>query len=45
MTSKPAVRREIARRDIDGAIDFYPAEAGEAVALRLIDALQSRFFV
>ena len=44
MTSKPVVLREIARRDIDGAIDFYLAEAGEAVALRFIDALQAAIF-
>lgn len=40
MTSKPVVLREIARRDVDDAIDFYLAEAGEAVALRFIDAVQ-----
>ena len=41
MTSKPAVLREIARRDVDGAIDSYLGEAGEAVVLRFIDALQA----
>ena len=41
MTSKPVVLREIARRDADEAIDFYLAEADEAVALRFIDALQA----
>jgi toxin ParE1/3/4 len=41
MTSKPVALRELARRDIDGAIDFYLAEAGEAVALRFVGALQA----
>jgi toxin ParE1/3/4 len=41
MTSKPLVLRERARRDVDEATDFYLAEAGEAVALRFIDALQT----
>ncbi|MFI4950206.1 MAG: type II toxin-antitoxin system RelE/ParE family toxin [Caulobacterales bacterium] len=44
MTSKPVVLREVARRDVDGAIDFYLAEAGEAVALRFIDSLQAAIF-
>lgn len=41
MTSKPVVLREAARRDINEAIDFYLAEAGEAVALGFIDELQA----
>jgi toxin ParE1/3/4 len=41
MSIKPIVLRAIARRDVDGAIDFYLAEASEAVALRFIDALES----
>ena len=41
MTSKPVVLREQAQRDVDEATDFYLAEAGEAVALRFIDALQT----
>ena len=44
MTSKPVVLREVARRDVDGAIDFYLAETGEAVALRFIGALQAAIF-
>ena len=44
MTSKPVVLREVARRDVDGAIDFYLSEADEAVALRFIDALQAAMF-
>lgn len=44
MTSKPVVLREVARRDVDSAIDFYLAETGEAVALRFIGALQATIF-
>lgn len=40
MTSKPVVLRERARQDVDETIDFYLGTAGEAVALRFIDALQ-----
>lgn len=40
MTPKPVFLRERGRKDIDEGIDFYLAEAGEAVALRFIDALQ-----
>lgn len=32
--------REVAQRDIDAAVDHYAAEAGEAVALRFVDALE-----
>src|SRR5690242_7021259 len=41
MTGKPVVLRALARRDVDDAIDFYLSEAGDAVALRFIDALQA----
>lgn len=41
MTAKPVVLRELASRDVEAAAEFYRAEAGEAVALRFIDALQS----
>ena len=37
---KPARLRELAQRDIDVAVDHYAADAGEAVALRFIDALE-----
>ena len=40
MSGKPVVLRERARRDIDEAVEHYPAEAGEAVALDFIDALE-----
>lgn len=41
--AKPLVLRELARRDIDEATDFYFAEAGEVVALRFIDAVEATF--
>ena len=40
MSGKPVVLRERARRDIDEAVEHYLAEAGEAVALGFIDALE-----
>ena len=40
MSGKPVVLRETARRDIDEAVEHYLAEAGEAVALAFIDALE-----
>ena len=40
MNGKPVVLREQARRDIDEAIEHYLSEAGPAVALKLIDALE-----
>ncbi|MGZ6018219.1 MAG: type II toxin-antitoxin system RelE/ParE family toxin [Phenylobacterium sp.] len=41
MTAKPIIPREQARRDVEDAIDFYAAEAGQAVALRFIDAFEA----
>lgn len=40
MTAKPVVLREQAEQDISEAIEHYQAEAGEAVALKLIDELE-----
>ena len=40
MSGKPVVLRERARRDIDEAVEHYLSEAGPAVALNLIDALE-----
>ena len=40
MSRKPVVLRERARRDIDEAIEHYLSEAGPAVALKFIDALE-----
>jgi toxin ParE1/3/4 len=43
MTAKPVVPREQACRDIEAAVDFYAMEAGEAVALRFIDAIEAAY--
>ena len=40
MSGKPVVLRERARRDIDEAVEHYLGEAGPAVALAFIDALE-----
>ena len=40
MSAKPVVLCERARRDIDEAIEHYLSEAGLAVALNFIDALE-----
>ncbi len=40
MTHKPVVLREQARRDIDEAVQHYLTEAGPAVALAFVDALE-----
>ena len=41
MSGKPVVLHERARRDIDEAIEHYLSEAGPAVALNYIDALEA----
>ncbi len=41
MNTRPVVLRERARRDIDEAIEHYLAEAGPAVALAFINALEN----
>lgn len=43
MKPKPVVPREQARRDVDEAITYYLAEAGESVALGFIDALEQAY--
>jgi toxin ParE1/3/4 len=43
MPAKSVVARPAARRDIDEAIAYLLGEAGEAVALAFIDALQSAY--
>ena len=43
MTAKPVIPRAEARQDVEAAVDFYAVEAGEAVALRFIDALESAY--
>ena len=41
MSSKPVVLRDLARNDIDQAVDHYLSEAGAAVALAFIDAAEA----
>lgn len=43
MSRKRVVPRELARRDVEAAIDFYISEAGPDIALGFIDALQSAY--
>jgi toxin ParE1/3/4 len=43
MSVKPVVLRAVAQQDVEAAIDHYFSEAGEAVALRFVDALESAF--
>jgi toxin ParE1/3/4 len=43
MTAKPIIPREQARRDVEAAVDFYVSEAGEAIALRFIDAVERAY--
>jgi toxin ParE1/3/4 len=43
VTVKRLALRELACRDVEDAIDFYLAEAGEAVALAFIDALEAAY--
>jgi len=43
VTAKPIVPRTVALRDIDEEVAYYLAEAGEAPARRLIDAVEKTF--
>ena len=43
MSGKRVVLRERAQRDIDGAVENYLTEAGAAVALNFIDALEETY--
>jgi toxin ParE1/3/4 len=43
MTAKPIIPREQARRDVEAAVDFYATEAGAAVALHFVDAVETAF--
>ncbi|MET4691761.1 type II toxin-antitoxin system RelE/ParE family toxin [Sinorhizobium fredii] len=40
MNNKTVIPRELARRDVEAAIDYYAREAGTEVTLGFIDALQ-----
>lgn len=43
MSGKPVRPRELARRDIDAALEHYLREAGAEVALGFIDALEAAY--
>ncbi|MBH9551794.1 type II toxin-antitoxin system RelE/ParE family toxin [Inhella gelatinilytica] len=43
MKAKPVIPREQANRDVDEALAHYLQEAGEAVALGFVDALEAAF--
>lgn len=43
MSTKPVVPRDQASRDVDDVIAYYLSEAGDAVALSFIDALENAF--
>ncbi|MDM7322770.1 MAG: type II toxin-antitoxin system RelE/ParE family toxin [Gammaproteobacteria bacterium] len=46
MKAKPVIPRELANRDVDEAVAYYlgeAGEAGEAVALGFIDALEKAY--
>ncbi len=43
MKAKAVIPREQANRDVDEAVAYYLSEAGEAVALGFIDALEKAY--
>ena len=43
MSAKPVIPREMARQDVEAAVDHYAAEAGEVIALRFIDAVEEAY--
>ncbi|MBB5575502.1 MULTISPECIES: type II toxin-antitoxin system RelE/ParE family toxin [Rhizobium] len=43
MTNKTIIPRELARGDVEAAVDYYASEAGTKVALGFIDALQAAY--
>ena len=43
MSGKPVLPREVARQDINEAIEYYLREAGVEVTLRFIDALEAAY--
>jgi toxin ParE1/3/4 len=44
VSEKPVLLRELARRDVETAVDYYVRVAGPDVALTFIDALQSAYY-
>lgn len=43
MKAKPVVLRELAAKDVEDAVDYYLQEAGDQVALGLIEAVQRAY--
>ncbi|MBV8796373.1 MAG: type II toxin-antitoxin system RelE/ParE family toxin [Hyphomicrobiales bacterium] len=43
MSGKPVLLRDLARRDVEAAVDYYVRIAGPDIALSFIDALQSAY--
>lgn len=43
MTVKPIVPRQLARSDVENALDYYAREAGAQTAINFVDALQSTY--
>ena len=43
MNNKTIIPRQLARSDVEAAIDYYTREAGTEVALGFIDALQAAY--
>ncbi|MBW9051360.1 type II toxin-antitoxin system RelE/ParE family toxin [Rhizobium mesosinicum] len=43
MTNKSVVPRELARSDVEAAVDYYVLEAGTEAALDFIDALEAAY--
>ncbi|WOS66163.1 type II toxin-antitoxin system RelE/ParE family toxin [Sinorhizobium fredii] len=43
MNNKTVIPRELARRDVEAAIDYYAREGGTEVTLGFIDALQEAY--
>ncbi|WP_085028632.1 type II toxin-antitoxin system RelE/ParE family toxin [Ensifer aridi] len=43
MNNKTIIPRQLARSDVEAAIDYYAREAGTEVALGFIDALQAAY--
>lgn len=43
MSGKPVIPRELARRDVEQALDHYLAEAGRDAALGFVEALRQAY--
>jgi len=43
VTAKPVIPRQRAKSDVDQAIEHYTSEAGEAVALGFVDAVEMAY--